>query len=42
VRDETDLEALRAELLRVTQETMQPEQVSIWLKRVAGTRAAER
>jgi hypothetical protein len=34
VRDETDLTALRAELLRVTQETMQPEQVSIWLKEV--------
>jgi hypothetical protein len=32
VRDETDMEALTAELLRVTEETMQPEQVSIWLK----------
>ncbi|MFN2222588.1 MAG: hypothetical protein PVH65_05560 [Chloroflexota bacterium] len=32
VRDETDLEALTAELLRVTEETMQPEQASIWLK----------
>jgi hypothetical protein len=35
VRDETDLEALTAELLRVTEETMQPEQVSIWLKQPA-------
>ena len=32
VRDETDLEALTDELLRVTEETMQPEQVAIWLK----------
>jgi hypothetical protein len=35
VRDETDLEALAAELLRVTEETMQPEQVFIWLKQPA-------
>jgi hypothetical protein len=32
VRDETDMGALTAELLRVTEETMQPEQASIWLK----------
>ncbi|MGD8806551.1 MAG: hypothetical protein PVH65_11905 [Chloroflexota bacterium] len=32
VRDETDLAALTIELLRVTEETMQPEQVSLWLK----------
>jgi len=32
VRDETDMETLTAELLRVTEETMQPEQASIWLK----------
>jgi hypothetical protein len=32
VRDETDLDALTAELLRVIQETMQPESVSIWLR----------
>jgi hypothetical protein len=31
VRDETDLESLSAELLRVTKETMQPEQLSLWL-----------
>ncbi len=31
-RDETDLDALTAELLRVIQETMEPETVSIWLK----------
>jgi hypothetical protein len=35
VRDETDLDALTAELLRVIQETMQPEHVSIWLKPTA-------
>ena len=31
-RDETNLHALQAELLRVVQDTMQPEQVSFWLK----------
>lgn len=32
VRDETDLDALTAELVRVIQESMQPEMVSIWLR----------
>jgi hypothetical protein len=32
-RDETDLDALLAELTRVVQETLQPEHVSIWLKK---------
>ncbi|MEZ4767866.1 MAG: hypothetical protein R2844_05505 [Caldilineales bacterium] len=31
-RDETDLDALTAELVRVVQETMQPERVGIWLR----------
>ena len=31
-RDETDLDALTAELVRIVQETMQPENVSVWLK----------
>jgi hypothetical protein len=31
-RDETDMDALTAELVRVVQETMQPEHVSLWLK----------
>ena len=31
-RDEVDMEALQAELLRVVQETMQPSQLSIWVK----------
>jgi K+-sensing histidine kinase KdpD len=31
VRDETDMEALTAELLRVTEETMQPELATLWL-----------
>ncbi len=30
-RDETDLDALTSELVRVVQETMQPEHVSVWL-----------
>jgi hypothetical protein len=34
-RDETDMQALTAELARVVQETIQPEQVSVWLKPVS-------
>ncbi len=32
-RDETDLERLTGELARVVQETLQPEQVSVWLNK---------
>ncbi len=35
-RDETDLDALTAELVRVVQETMQPEHVSVWLLEKGG------
>ena len=31
-RDETDMQLLQADLMRVVQETMQPESVSLWLK----------
>jgi hypothetical protein len=37
-RDETDMNALTAELARVVQETMAPEQVSVWLKLAKGDR----
>jgi predicted component of type VI protein secretion system len=33
-RDETDMEVLQAELLRVVQETMQPKNQSVWIKPV--------
>jgi hypothetical protein len=33
-RDETDLDALTAEMLRVVDETVQPEFVGLWLKDV--------
>ncbi|MEI2689102.1 MAG: hypothetical protein V9H69_05060 [Anaerolineae bacterium] len=33
VRDETDMDALLAELVRVVDETLQPEHVSVWLKK---------
>jgi hypothetical protein len=36
VRNETDLDALTTELLRVIQETMEPESLSIWLKPIEG------
>jgi hypothetical protein len=32
VRDETDLDALTGELLRVVDETLQPESVGLWLR----------
>ena len=32
-RDETDLDSLTAELAQVVQETMQPERVSVWLRK---------
>jgi hypothetical protein len=41
-RDETDLDALTAELVRVIEETMQPERVSIWLREPAPIEAGNR
>ena len=40
-RDETDLDALTAELLRVIQETMEPESVSLWLWPEDGIRSRQ-
>ena len=39
-RDETDLDALTAELVRVVQETMQPESVSVWLRKQEAPKSA--
>ena len=41
-RNETDLDALTAELVRVIQETMQPEFVSVWLRPVEDGRLEDR
>ena len=41
VRNDTDLDALTAELVRVIQETMEPEAVGVWLKPVDRSRPAE-
>jgi hypothetical protein len=35
-RDEVDMEALQAELLRVVQETMQPQRLAVWIKPTEG------
>ena len=37
-RDEVEMEALQAELLRVVQETLQPELVAVWIKPEEGKR----
>ncbi len=41
VRNETDLDALTAELVRVIRETMEPESVSVWVKPVGNRRSGE-
>jgi hypothetical protein len=41
-RDETDLDALTSELVRVVQETMQPETMSVWLKTTVDQAPGER
>jgi hypothetical protein len=40
-RDETDLDALTGELVRVVQETLQPEHVSVWLRKLEVTKASD-
>jgi hypothetical protein len=41
-RDETDLVALTGQLVGIVQKTVEPEQVSLWLREQSGTREAAR